>query len=196
MSLADIRQRDPVAAWAIARTLKLEGGLVEDPRDPGGVTNCGVSLRYALQRVRTHPEAARLFDIDHDGQVDRRDIVGLNADRAAEICFEDWWRPGWQRTLTPPILAWKAFDAAVNTGPRRAAILLQTALCARGAALKIDGVAGPVTLAAARDQAEADQGAALLAALRVAQADFYRLLVSQQPKLKPFLTGWLARAAA
>lgn len=196
MSLADIRQRDPVAAWAIARTLKLEGGLSEAPRDPGGVTNCGVSLRYALQQVRTDPEAVRLFDVDHDGHVDRRDIEGLTADAAAEIYFADWWRPGWQRELAPPILAWKAFDAAVNTGPTRAAVVLQTALCARGAALKIDGVAGPVTLAAARDQANADQGAALLAAFRAAQADFYRLLVSQQPRLKPFLAGWLARAAA
>jgi lysozyme family protein len=196
MSLADIRQRDPVAAWAIARTLKLEGGLSQDPRDPGGVTNCGVSLRYALQQIGAHPEAARLFDIDHDGQVDRRDIEGLTADEAAEIYFEDWWRPGWQRALSPPILAWKAFDTAVNAGPRRAAVILQTALCARGAALKIDGVAGPVTLAAALDAARGDQCAALLAAFRAAQADFYRLLVSQQPKLRPFLAGWLARAAA
>jgi lysozyme family protein len=196
MSLASIRQRDPVAAWAIARTLPLEGGLADNPRDPGGITAFGVSLRYALRAVKTAPAAARFFDIDRDGDVDRADIVGLTAAAAAEIYYELWWRPGWYGRLAPALVAWKAFDIAVNTGPRRAAILLQSALCRVGPPIAIDGEVGAATVAAVLAQARADEGLALIGRLRAEQADFYRRLVAHAPKLTPFLAGWLNRAAA
>jgi lysozyme family protein len=196
MSLASIRQRDPVAAWAIARTLPLEGGLADNPQDPGGVTAFGVSLRYALAAVKMTPRAARFFDIDRDGDVDRADIAGLTADAAADIYDELWWRPGWYGRLTPARVAWKAFDIAVNTGPKRAAILLQSALCRIGSSMPIDGDVGPITIDAVQAQARADDGEALMGSLRAEQAGFYRRLAAHAPKLKPFLAGWLNRAAA
>jgi lysozyme family protein len=196
VSLADIRLRDPTAAYAIARTLPLEGGLVDDPRDPGGVTNRGVSLRYALAQVAADADTRRWFDIDHDGVVDRRDIAGLTPDVAANIYFNGWWLTGWYGRLTPASIAWKCFDIAVNTGPKRAALILQKSLQALGADIAVDAVVGPQTIAATGAEAARDQGAALLAEIRDQQADYYRALAASAPELKPFLRGWLNRAAA
>lgn len=196
MSLIDVRSRDPVAAWAIARTLPLEGGLVDNPHDPGGITAWGVSLRYALQAVAARPDELADFDIDHDGHVDRRDIAGLTPDLAADIYFDDWWKPGWYGRLAPALVAWKCFDVAVNTGPGRAARLLQQALGDLGRQLVVDGQVGAGTIAAVAAEAARDQGGALVAALRAEQATFYRGLVMQKPDLGRFLPGWLTRAAA
>lgn len=196
MSLATIRQRDPMAAWAIARTLGLEGGFVDDPKDPGGATAFGVSLRYALAEVRVHPDQLRWFDMDHDGHLDRKDIAGLSEDDAAEVYFNGWWLPGWYGKLSPQLIAWKAFDIAVNTGPLRSAILLQKALVCAGEAVGIDADVGPQTLAAVKRQEAKDQGVALLGLIRAQQAAFYRGLVTKEPDLKRFLAGWQARAAA
>ena len=196
MSLADIRLHDPKAAFAIARTLGLEGGLAESSGDPGGETNYGVSLRYALAEAGLHPETVRFFDIDHDGHVTRKDIVGLTADDAAVVYWQCWWLPGWYANLQPDLVAWKAFDIAVNTGPNRAALLLQKALVALGAQVAVDSVVGPRTVLAVQAEAARDQGGRLLEKVRQLQALFYSGLVAREPALRRFLDGWLRRAAA
>lgn len=196
MSLASIALSDPKAAYAIGRTLPLEGGLVDNPSDPGSITNKGVSLRFALAEIKAHPDQIKLFDHDHDGDVDRKDIAGLTADQAAEIFHQRIWLPGWYANLVPDIIAWKAFDIAVNTGPNRAARILQQALFGRGHDVAIDGSVGPKTVMAVRAEAGIYQGTLLLKAIRDAQATFYRGLALDEPKLGVFLKGWLNRAAA
>lgn len=196
MSLASIRQRDPVAAFAIARTLPLEGGYVDDAADPGGATNRGVSLRFALAEVRLDPALVKLFDVDHDGHVDRDDIAALTADQAADIYFECDWLPGWYGKLAPQMVAWKLFDVGVNAGPKRAATTLQRALVGLGARIDIDASVGPATIKAVQAAVQSDAGASLLGELRAVQAVFYRNLVATQPSLGKFLKGWLRRAAA
>lgn len=196
MSLADIRLRDPKAAFAIARTLPLEGGLVDAEGDGGGVTNYGVSLRYALAEAKLHPDLIRMFDIDHDGHVDRKDITGLTTDEAAEIYWRCWWVPGWYANLQPDLIAWKCFDIAVNTGPNRAALLLQKALVGVGRIVAVDGAPGPRTALAVAAEADRDQGARLLSMIRNLQAHFYSGLVAKEPALRRFLDGWMRRAAA
>lgn len=196
MSLASITARDPVAGWSIARTLRLEGGLAESAKDPGGVTNFGVSLRWALAEAAVDPQLVLMLDHDHSGQIDRRDIEGLTQDEAADIYFADWWLPGWYGDLAPQLVAWKAFDIAVNTGPKRAALILQKALGAVGETVAIDARVGSATIAAVAAQDARDGGAALVAAIRVAQAAFYRRLAVLEPDLNGFLKGWLNRATA
>lgn len=196
MTLAAIRLSDPTAAWAIARTLPLEGGLVDNPHDPGGITAYGVSLRYALAQVQAHPDSIRFLDLDHDGHVDRDDIVGMTPDQAAEVYFRCWWQPGWYGRLTPALVAWKCFDVAVNTGPKRAALILQKALNQVGEHVAQDAVVGAQSVGAVARQARADNGLALMGALRTTQADFYRSLARRQPDLGAFLDGWMNRAAA
>lgn len=168
---------------------------MENKADPGGATRFGVSLRYALAQVKISPDLLPFFDVDHDTHVDRKDIEGLTADEAASIYFECWWKPGPYEALTPDLIAWKTFDIAVNAGPKRAALILQTALGHSGSPVATDGSIGPATIAAVSRQAKIDAGATLLTNMRLEQADFYRGLVAQEPKLKTFLKGWLNRAA-
>lgn len=196
MTLASIRSANPLAAFCITKTIGLEGGLVDSAADPGGLTDYGISLRAALAQVALHPDELALYDVDHDGHLDRRDIAGLTQDEAADIYLADWWTPGWYARMAPQAIAWKCFDIAVNTGPNRAARILQQALCDVGAAVPVDGVVGPVTGLTVRGQASKDRGVRLLAAIRAEQAKFYRGLVAAQPKLKTFLAGWLNRATA
>lgn len=195
MSLTSIKARDPVAAFSIAKTLGLEGGLEENPADPGGITNHGVSLRFALQTVTQDPSQLRWFDMDHDGHVTATDIREMTTDDAADVMFAEIWLPGWYGALGPEMLCWKSFDQAVNTGPRRAGVLLQKALCRLGATVAVDSRVGPITLAAVKAAVAKDQGVGLLAMLRKVQADFYERLCALEPDFVTFKRGWLARAA-
>lgn len=196
MSLQSLAVRDPLAAWAIQRTLAFEGGFADNPRDPGGATNHGVSLRYALQSIQAEPELVRFFDVDHDGDVDRADIAGLSLSQAVDIYYRLWWQRGPYGELRPQIIAWKTFDVSVNCGPKRAAILLQKALNAAGRPVAIDAAIGPKTIAAVLAAHQSDGGGLLIACLRKAQADFYRSLIAREPKLAAFERGWMRRAAA
>jgi lysozyme family protein len=196
VTLAAILASDPKAGFCIARTLPLEGGLVDNPHDPGGITNHGVSLRWALAEAKVHPETVRMLDLDHDGHVDRKDVQGLTADEAAEIYYACWWLRGPYANLVPDLIAWKVFDIAVNTGPNRAALILQKALYGAGCDVGRDGVIGPKTVLAVKGEDEKDGGKHLLFLVRQGQAYFYRGLCAKSPELGRFLSGWLKRAAA
>lgn len=195
MSLASIRARDPLAGFAIARTLGIEGGFTDDTKDPGGATNHGVSLRFALQEIGADPSMVRMFDVDHDGHVDRADIAGLTQDGAADVYFNCWWGPGWYGRIGSQLVAWKCFDISVNTGPKRSALILQKGLQGLSSNTAVDAVVGPATLMAVAAQVRRDNGVALLNAVRAGQASFYRGLAAREPKLERFLGGWLKRAA-
>lgn len=190
MFLDALKAGDAVAWQAITRTLPLEGKFVNDAADPGGATNRGVSLRFALAEISAHPDERALFDVDHDGDVDWHDIAQLTDDQAAAVYHQCvWTRYGYAR-LVPALVAWKAFDICVNTGPRRAALILQQGLCDVGVTVGVDGVIGPGTVAAVRDAINLP----LLSAMRVRQAAFYRDLAASKPELQRFLNGWISRA--
>lgn len=109
-------------AKALEVVLHHEGGYVNHPSDPGGETVYGISRR-------SHP------DVWAKGRPTLED--------AKRIYHRDYWLPIKADALPFPV-ALMVFDAAVNAGNRRAAILLQRAL-----RVTADGSIGPVTLAAA-----------------------------------------------
>lgn len=80
--------------------LKREGGLVDDPDDPGGLTNFGISIRY-------NPEFTR------------QEIIGMTREKAKSVYRRKYWE-----TVGAGKLAWPvnlvAFDSAVNPGLGRA----------------------------------------------------------------------------
>lgn len=125
----------PAFERSLKLVLKHEGGFVDHPRDPGGATNLGISLRYARGR-------GSLFDLDNDGDVDADDIRIITPETAAPAYFEDFWKAVPADEL-PPGVDHITFDAAVNSGPGRAIRWLQHA-----AGAKVDGRFGPATLRA------------------------------------------------
>lgn len=147
-----------------------EGGYVNDPSDSGGETKYGISQR-------SYPHL---------------DIRALTREQAAEIYRRDFWGPA-GCPLLPDDVAIKVFDTAVNMGVRQASKLLQLALNAHlGLRLAVDGVVGPLTIAAAGRA----QPAALLREVRAQQALFYAELAIRRPKDRKYLLGWMRRAAS
>jgi uncharacterized protein (TIGR02594 family) len=160
-----------VFAEALAHVLVMEGGWTDDPYDPGGPTNRGLTLDDLSAHtgvVLTPANRGRLI----------AQLRKLDASTVREIYRNRYWRPSRAEDL-PPRLALFHFDAAVNHGLAGAARMLQQAL-----GVTVDGEIGPITLAAAW---RADVSAiARYAALRQAR---YRSL----PHFWRFGTGWLAR---
>lgn len=120
--------RDDIIAFVIG----LEGGYVNNPQDPGGPTNFGITQRY-LNRAHVDQPDLELPMLVRD----------LTMAQAAELYRRNEWAAVHGDELPPP-LALLAFDMAVNEGPERAAVTLQQAL-----GVTADGKIGPSTLAAA-----------------------------------------------
>jgi lysozyme family protein len=97
-----------------------EGGYVNDPRDPGGETNFGISKR-------AYPDV---------------DIKALTLEQAKAIYRRDYWDRA-QCDQMPPAVAFQVFDTAVNSGIGQSIRFLQ-----RAVSVADDGVVGPMTLRA------------------------------------------------
>lgn len=118
-------------ARAMPRVLQHEGGKVDDPQDPGGRTNQGVTQAvYTAYRARIGAPA--------------RDVFLMDATERDAIYKDQYWRAVRGDDL-PAGLDYVAFDGAVNSGPSRSAKWLQQAL-----GVEADGHIGVITLAAAQ----------------------------------------------
>jgi uncharacterized protein (TIGR02594 family) len=122
---------------ALAHVLRMEGGYSNDPHDPGGPTNRGITLAvFAKWRGETLDATSR--------QRLLAELKRISDDEVAAIYEARYWRPACCASL-PPGLDLMHFDAAVNHGVGGAARMLQQAL-----EVTVDGVIGPNTRAAAR----------------------------------------------
>jgi lysozyme family protein len=111
---------------AFDRLLGHEGGYVNDPRDPGGETNWGITVSVARAEGYGGP------------------MRDLPRDTAKAIYKAKYWAPVHADEL-PDSVRFDVFDAAVNHGTSQAAKWLQ-----RAAGANADGVIGAQTVAAAR----------------------------------------------
>lgn len=117
--------------------LRHEGGFVDNPADPGGATNHGISLRYARS-------LGSQLDLDGNGVVDRNDIMAVTSERASTI-YRNWFWHDVKGDELPAGVDLAVFDFAVNSGPSRAIKAMQKAV-----GTQEDGVIGPETLAKVR----------------------------------------------
>lgn len=165
----------------LAQVLRHEGGFVDDPDDPGGATNFGIT-QTTLATWRGH-------DVTAD------DVAALTRDEALDIYRHLYVaEPGLDRL--PALLRPVMIDAAVNHGPAQAVQILQHAINRTGAdEILEDGILGPATRAAAEEAADR-LGAWLVTALIEERRRFYFRLADRRPVSAKFLTGWLRRIAA
>ena len=119
-------------AACLARVLQHEGGFTTHPRDPGGMTNLGVTRRVWAEWTK------RKLD-----QVDEQEMRDLLPENVEALYLERYWRACRCDDL-PAGIDYVVFDCAVNSGPGRSAKILQETL-----GVSADGRIGPVTIKAA-----------------------------------------------
>lgn len=177
---------------AIKTVLKHEGGFVDDPADPGGATNFGVSIRYLKQRGDLDGDGILDGDLDKDGDIDYHDIKNMTQQQAEHIYRTGFWDKHDLDQIKEYIIAERVFDMVVNMGPRQTGKIVQRACNYFGKGLVVDGIMGPKTFAAVNSLNE-DK---LIREIRFNHAKFYLDLIEQRPTLAKFKNGWLRRACS
>lgn len=162
----------PVFETALAHVLEMEGGYSDDPSDPGGPTNFGITLSdyadFVEQPLSNETRAALVAG-----------LMQIPAATVRSIYTERYWGPAGCALMAAPF-AFFHFDTAVNMGVGTAVRMLQTA-----AGCGIDGEIGPVTLAAL---AHANPKQTL-----TAYADLRRRRYRSLAAFARFGRGWLLR---
>lgn len=167
-----------------------EGGFVDDPDDPGGATQHGVTI-HTMRRLG--------LDLTGDGRIDTADVRAMTVERAIGIFVGEYFaRPkigALPEALQPPV-----FDMYVNAGSR-AVIILQQLLAATGRDLKADGTIGPQTIRAAQLARDELGDVALADAYGAARRDYYYRLADGRPASRKYARrkdggkgGWIVRA--
>lgn len=150
---------------SLALVLKSEGGYSDNPVDPGGRTNLGVTQSVWEEWVG-HP-------------VDEKVMRNLTPEYVAPMYKKKFWQPCFGDDL-PKGLDYAVFDFAVNAGPGRAVKTLQSAI-----GCLPDGVIGAKTMGAIND---ADV-CSVIQNFCNARAEFYKGLKT----FPVFGKGWLNR---
>ena len=150
---------------AFERLIGHEGGYLSPEEaarqgDPGGETKFGISKR-------AYPA---------------EDIKNLTLDRAKFLYARDYWAPAGCNEW-PEAIRYEVFDFAVNSGVKRAIMMLQQVVCTEP-----DGVIGPKT----RMAVSAMQPAALCARLLGYRLEFMTTLANWPVNSR----GWAKRIAA
>jgi len=160
--------------------LKHEGGFVNDPVDPGGATNKGITMT-TFQGC-----AKRFLGIDPT----LANLKALTDEQAGKIYKPLYWDKVRGDDIALQELAEIVFDFQVNVGGN-AAKLLQKVLNDMGAEppLAVDGDIGPGTMTALNGM---DQKT-VYSRYKKGRIDYYGDLVAKRPALGKFLNGWLNR---
>jgi len=166
---------DGIFLKALAHVLEMEGGYSDDPYDPGGPTNRGITLEvYAGFKGAAVDAASRPRLVS--------ELKSISDDTVRAIYRRRYFEPSGCMAFTAP-LALMHFDAAVNHGVGAAIRMLQSIV-----GVTIDGEIGPETLAAI--------GARGLSDLLDDYAETRRARYRALPHFWRFGRGWLKRVDA
>jgi len=152
---------------ALSHVLASEGKFVNHPKDPGGMTNLGCT-KATWEEYVGHP-------------VSEADMRALTPEMVAPLYKRKYWDKVSGDQL-PSGLDYAVFDAAINSGPGRAAKWLQELV-----GVPADGSIGPKTIAAV---------AAFSPLEVIAQYNDKRLqFLESLPAYSDFGKGWSNRVA-
>ena len=172
-----------------AEIVRREGGYVNDPDDPGGATNHGVTI---------HTMRSLGMDLNGDGKVDTVDVRGLSRDQAVQIYVRHYFQKP-RISQLPECLQASVFDMQVNAGSN-AIRILQRLLAAFGNTLNADGVIGPATAQAAARANDMAPGH-LRDAYGIARRNYYYRLADKRAASRKYARrrdggkgGWITRA--
>lgn len=161
-----------VFAVCLAEVLHHEGGFVDHPRDPGGMTNLGIT-RKTWEDWTGKPAS-------------EADMRGLTVAKVTPLYRANYWDKVAGDDLHPA-LALCVFDFAVNASPARAARYLQTML-----GVTRDGIVGPATVEAARGFVATVGAGEAVRRFQQSRRNYYKQLGT----FDTFGRGWLRRVDA
>lgn len=153
----------------LAIVLHHEGGFVNHPRDPGGMTNLGVT-RQVWEEWTGRPSS-------------EEEMRSLTPEIVTTLYHSRYWRVVGADRL-PPGVDLVTFDFGVNAGPHRGARFLQ-----RIVGVSQDGLIGPITVATVNRFVASHGGAELIRLYGEDRRTYYRSL----PTFDAFGRGWLRR---
>lgn len=169
--------------------VRREGGYVNDPDDPGGATNFGVTI-HTMRRLG--------LDLDGDGVIGVADVRRLTRNQAVEIFLRHYFEKPLIAEL-PRVLQASVFDMYVNAGAN-AVKILQRLMCDMGFDVAVDGALGPQTLAAVRAAFHASPDH-LADAYGIARRNYYFRLADRRAASRKYARaraggkgGWIKRA--
>lgn len=179
----------PIVRQIAEEIVAREGGFVNDPDDPGGATNHGVTI-HTLRRLG--------IDVNRDTRIDVADVRALTRKQAVEIYLKHYFEgPG--IAALPEALQASVFDMYVNAGGN-AVKILQRLLTDMGFPCDPDGAIGPQTIRAAQMAYDAAPSH-LPDAYGIARRNYYYAIADKRPASRKFARrkdggkgGWIVRA--
>ena len=151
--------------------LKHEGGFVDHPDDPGGMTNKGITLNTYSRWL------SEVMDVDAElGEETMRNIPDAHVE---QIYRQEYWNKVGGDEL-PSGVDHAVFDWGVNSGTGRSARALQ-----RIVGVTADGGIGPITMSAVRKMDAAE----IVEAMHTRRQAFYERLST----FETFGKGWTRR---
>lgn len=150
---------------------QFEGGFVDDPDDPGGATNMGITLSTYMAHKGLESKEVALAQLKN-----------LTEEEAVEIYRSGYWNQVSGGKLASGIDIFVA-DWAIHSGPQRAIIELQSLI-----GVTPDGILGPISMEALKEE----DPARLLQDLHNERFNFYHDITYGKSTRK-FLKGWLNR---
>lgn len=148
---------------------KFEGGFVNNPKDKGGATNCGVTLAtfrsyYGIKRTTA-------------------DLKAMTQEQWVHIMKTGYWDKVKADQVRNQSIAEIAADWCVNSGVNG----IKNMQAALG--LKADGIVGPKTLAVLNSPNEQT----IFSRIKQGRLDYYNRIVLKDPTQRIFLNGWRNR---
>ena len=149
----------------LSMLLEHEGGFVNHPKDPGGMTNLGVTKKA--------------FEEYKGTEVSEQEMRDLLPTDVTPFYREKYWDKIKGDDL-PAGVDWAVFDWCVNSGPSRAARALQVVVNATA-----DGAIGPKTLEKVNER----EASEIIKDLHAVRQEFYENLST----FDTFGKGWTRR---
>lgn len=172
------------------------GGLVDNPKDKGGITKHGVSIVFLTDFAAKNPEFCESLGIVSPITADT--IRGLTSEQATLLFKHAFWDNPLRLDEFPPYTAIAVYDMAVNSGNGNSVKILQRACNLKTTFLKalaVDGLIGPETRRRVFEIGKTDDKNLALAHIKF-RREFLESIVKNNPSQKVFLKGWNNRVNA
>lgn len=159
--------------------LRFEGGYVDDPHDPGGATNMGITLPIFQRHAPTLLHLAPTLE----------GLRRMTKEHAGIIYKVEFWDAVFGDDIAYQPLANDLFDFYVNAGHHAITLFYQV--------LNAQGTHFDVRMGMTRTAVESlrhHDMAEVYAAFREGRMAYYRILAGKHPILRRYLKGWLRRA--